>query len=282
MLKVIDSGFYSTLQDAGRTGFRDHGVPISGAMDMYSCQFANTLLSNSIDAAVIEMTMVGGIFQFTKPTYIAISGAAMPLKINDISVKLNVVITVNQGDIITFGRAAEGFRTYLAVKGGFETSVILGSRSQYSSVTPANSLKNGDSLRYNPYTKTLLKQNSIVKYRSSILTSTILETYKGPEFDLLTETQKVLLLNTEFSVSKNNNRMAYQLQPFLKNELQSILTSPVLPGTIQLAPSGQLIVLMRDCQTTGGYPRILQLKENAVNILSQKTTGNLLKISIEH
>ena len=75
--------------------------------------------------------------------------------------------------------------------------------------------------------------------------------------------------------------MAYQLEPLFQNSLEPILTSPVLPGTIQLTPSGQLIVLMRDCQTTGGYPRVLQLTEKSINILSQKTTGNDLKIRLK-
>jgi allophanate hydrolase subunit 2 len=75
--------------------------------------------------------------------------------------------------------------------------------------------------------------------------------------------------------------MAYQLEPLFKNSLEQILTSPVLPGTIQLTPSGQLIVLMRDCQTTGGYPRVLQLTEKAINSLSQKLTGTTLKIRLK-
>ena len=78
-------------------------------------------------------------------------------------------------------------------------------------------------------------------------------------------------------VSKLNNRMAYQLSPLLKNKLGSILTGPVLPGTVQLTPSGQLIVLMKDCQTTGGYPRVLQLSEHAIYSLAQKSTANEIK-----
>ena len=75
--------------------------------------------------------------------------------------------------------------------------------------------------------------------------------------------------------------MAYQLAPTFDNALDPILTAPVLPGTVQLTPSGQLIVLMRDCQTTGGYPRVLQLTEDAISILSQKTTGNSLKFRLK-
>ena len=74
--------------------------------------------------------------------------------------------------------------------------------------------------------------------------------------------------------------MAYQLQESLENSLEPILTSGVLPGTVQLTPSGKLIILMRDCQTTGGYPRVLQLKESAINILAQKYTGQQIRFKL--
>ena len=102
-----------------------------------------------------------------------------------------------------------------------------------------------------------------------------------PEFDRLSEKQKQQIENGEFKVSKNNNRMAYQLEPMVENDLEPILSAPVLPGTVQLTPNGNLIVLTRDCQTTGGYPRVLQLMESAINMLAQKTTGNTLKFRLK-
>ena len=100
-------------------------------------------------------------------------------------------------------------------------------------------------------------------------------------FDRLSEKQKLQLENGEFKVSKYNNRMAYQLEPMVENDLEPILSAPVLPGTVQLTPNGNLIVLTRDCQTTGGYPRVLQLMESAINMLAQKTTGNTLKFRLK-
>ena len=94
--------------------------------------------------------------------------------------------------------------------------------------------------------------------------------YKGPEFDALNEDQKSKVLDAFFTISNTINRMAIQLEEKIANTLPSIITSPVLPGTIQLTPSGKLIVLMRDCQTTGGYPRVLQLSENSINHIAQK------------
>ncbi|MBC2845351.1 biotin-dependent carboxyltransferase family protein [Winogradskyella flava] len=281
MLKVLNPGFYTTIQDAGRFGFREYGVPVSGVMDSYSSQFANALLGNSDDAAVLEMTMIGGSFQFYTPILIAISGAIMSPKLNDEHVRQHTIIQIRANDILSFGRATNGFRTYLAVKGGLKSDNTLGSQSQYTPITKANVIFKDDILEYSKYSDSFKKVNASVKFNDSVFKSNILEAYKGPEFDQFSESQKQLLLSDEFEVSKLNNRMAYQLEPLLTNSLKPILTSPVLPGTVQLTPSGQLIVLMRDCQTTGGYPRILQLTEKAINRLSQRTTQSCVKFRLK-
>ena len=104
--------------------------------------------------------------------------------------------------------------------------------------------------------------------------------YKGPEYDLLNKQAKEKLNNINFTISKENSRMGYRLEEHIDNKLGSMLTSSVLPGTIQLTPSGKLIILMRDCQVTGGYPRILQLTEKSINRLSQKSTGDSFSFKI--
>ena len=101
-----------------------------------------------------------------------------------------------------------------------------------------------------------------------------IEVYKGPEFGELTQLQQEELFTKTFMVSKDYNRMGYRLDYSIKNDLTPIITSLVQPGTVQLPPSGQLIVLMRDGQTAGGYPRVLQLSESAINSLSQKKLGD--------
>jgi len=281
MLKVLKPGFYTSIQDTGRFGQRAYGVPVSGAMDSYSSQFANAVIGNFKDAAVMEITMTGPTLQVLKPTVIAISGADMQPRINDVEIKMNIGISTQPDDILSFGRLKSGFRSYLAVKDGFLSPLALGGRSMYKPVTAENRLNKEDFVAYNSFESNLEKLNANVKYSNDIIEDNIIEVYKGPEFDSLAPESQKQLIETDFSVSKLNSRMAYQLQPLLKTNLDTILTSPVLPGTIQLTPSGQLIILMRDCQTTGGYPRVLQLTEKSINILSQKTTGNNLKIRLK-
>lgn len=278
MVKILKSGFYSTIQDLGRFGQRGFGVPVSGAMDLYSSEFANKLLGNNKESAVLEMTMTGAELQFAKSTTIAITGANMHPKLNDRPIEMFQSIMVNSNDILSFGSLSNGFRTYIAVKGGFLTETVLGSRSLAKSITETVRLERGDVLEIDSFPNLLNSKNAKLKFNTSILEEDILEVFKGPEFNKLSKKQQDLLFSQDFQVSKNNNRMAYQLLPLFQNNLKSILTAPVLPGTVQLTPSGQLIVLMRDCQTTGGYPRVLQLTEKSISVLSQKTTGNSLKM----
>ena len=280
MIKVIKTGFYSTIQDQGRLGHRNYGVPISGAMDSYSSQFANVLVGNDKAAAILEMTMTGADLLFLKSTTIAITGADMSPKLNGKAIPMFKSNIVHNGDTISFGRLESGFRTYMAVKDGFLTVIVLGSRSMQKGITDDFRIQKDDCLDTMKSSKLVLPKNAKLKFDTSYLDEGTLRVMKGPEFDKLSKDQKDLLLNTTFEVSKYNNRMAYQLQPLVQNDLKPILTSPVLPGTVQLTPSGQLIVLMRDCQTTGGYPRVLQFTEKSINILSQKTTGNYLNIRL--
>ena len=281
MIKVIKSGFFTSIQDQGRFGYRQYGVPISGAMDKYSCDFANAILGNTKDAAVLEITMVGPILQFTKQTRIVISGAVMNPKVNNVSVAMNSVIYVKANDILSFGMLTKGCRSYVAVKGGIISDMYFGSKSMFNNISESTHLSEGEALNYTEDNDLFNMSNAHVKYDNTLFNSNCLEVIKGPEFYKLSEKLVEKLLNSTLKVSKLNNRMAYQLEPLIENTLEPILTSPVLPGTVQLTPKGQLIILMRDCQTTGGYPRIFQLTENSINSLSQKITGNNLKISLK-
>lgn len=281
MLKVIKSGFYTTIQDRGRFGFRSYGVPVSGAMDSYSSQFANALLGNDKNDALLEITMTGPVLKFLEPTLIAISGAHMSPKLNDKPIHMNKAIKIKANDVLSFGKLHFGVRTYVALKGGILSDKVLQSRSMYKLITTSHRVVANDVLNYDCYDDDLRRGYAKIKQNLSLFNNSILEALKGPEFDKLSNVMKVQLLQTDFMVTKFNNRMAYQLEPLFKNSLDQIITAPVLPGTVQLTPSGKLIVLMRDCQTTGGYPRVFQLTENAINTLSQKTTGNQLKIRLK-
>jgi biotin-dependent carboxylase-like uncharacterized protein len=274
MVKVIKAGFFTTLQDLGRFGFQQYGVPVSGVMDLYSAKLANALLNNDKNAAVFEITMTGPKLQFKCDTLICISGADISPQLNNASIKLNHVVKIRNGDVLSFGKLQYGFRCYLAVSGGFQTEMIMNSRSMYKNVTSQFMISEGDELTISEDNISSEISHASIKINTDHFTSKDIETYEGPEFNQLSKVQQNKLLFQEFAVSKENNRMAYQLEETLENNLKPIITSLVLPGTVQLTPAGKLIILMRNCQTTGGYPRVLQLKECTIDILAQKFTGS--------
>ncbi|MGV6832139.1 MAG: 5-oxoprolinase subunit C family protein [bacterium] len=274
MIKVLSAGVLSTIQDLGRFEWRHLGVPISGVMDSYAAKLGNQCLDNDLNDAVLEFTLLGPKLQFEISTQICITGADFKAKLNQQVVTRNKPIVITKGDVLSFGSAEKGARGYLAVAKGFKTEFVLNSRSMYDNITQNTKLNKDDMLLAEQYTEPFTAINAQVKpmhYESNVLT-----VFKGPEFEFLNQEQQQLLLNKSFSVSNTNNRMAYQLNEPILNELPSIITSPVLPGTVQLTPSGTLIILMRDCQTTGGYPRVLQLSEQAINLLAQKKSGDMI------
>jgi antagonist of KipI len=281
VVKVINAGFYTTIQDLGRFGFQKHGVPVSGAMDNYSSRMANALLDNKENDALLEITMSGPILQFCSDTAISIVGADFSPKLNNNPIMLNHAICVKENDVLSFGNSKYGFRCYLAVSGGFQTEIIMKSRSMYKEISSGFKMVENDELSILKHSVSTERKHATIRIDSNHFTTKKLEVFKGPEFELLSKIQQQQLLSEEFMVSKDNNRMAYQLVETLTNTLKPIITSLVLPGTVQLTPSGKLIVLMRDCQTTGGYPRVLQLSESAINILAQKFNGKTIHFKIK-
>ncbi len=270
MVEVLQAGFYTSIQDLGRFNTQHYGVPLSGVMDVRAAAIANNLVGNKANAALLEMTMTGPKLQFNEDAAIAITGAHLTPFINGKETSRNKCIYINKGSILSFGVSKLGVRGYIAIKGGFKTKKVLGSRSMYKAVTPICILKKGTLLQIHPSEASPADFFSKLKVKEQYLKSEFLEVYKGPEFDCLSAFEKEKLLKNRFTISKNNSRMGYQLLEPLQNDLTPIITSPVLPGTVQLTPSGTLIVLMQDCQTTGGYPRVLLLTPQAITVLSQK------------
>lgn len=278
MIQVVHPGIYNSIQDKGRVGYSKFGLPQSGYMDVYAASIGNALLNNPRNTTVIEVTFGQGKFRFTNDAVIALTGGDFCPKVNGIHVKMKTVIKVCDGDVLSFGKRKFGARVYMAVKGGIKRATILNSMSSTKGINEVK-LSKGDEIQIGKTDIDLDQPTARLKIQQEHFECSIIDCYPGPEYDLLSEEHKRKLAQ-EFSISEDNNRVGYRLNEKIKNELKPIITSGVLPGTVQLTPSGQLIVLMKDCQVTGGYPRVLQLSDYAVSKLSQKIAGDKVQFKL--
>lgn len=278
MIEVLMTGIQSSIQDLGRFGIQNTGVPIGGAMDQTAMQMANSLLNNHKQSAVLEMCFKGPKLRFHQSTTIALAGADMNAKLNEKPINNFTAIKIKENDLLQFGNAHQGKRTYLAVAGGFKNPKILNSRSQYQGITPEATISK---------TKLIpICQVDLNLQKGVRLTLTepnekdTIPVYEGPEFHLLPKKTQDQLAKQVFTISNKNSRMAYVLVEKLVHELPSVWTAPVLPGTIQCTPDGTLVILMRDAQTTGGYPRVLQVSDEGINRLAQKSTKDQFQFEL--
>ena len=279
MIAILHPGIYCSIQDQGRFGHTKIGVPQAGYADAYAAKMANALLKNHEKDALIEITFGQGKFKFTSDTYICLTGADFSPKLNGKLIKMQSVYPIKKDSVLSFGKRVYGARVYLSVQGGIQTEKVYGSRSYFEGITQQKLVK-GAILPILPIQKDSSNNFSRVRVSEKHFTTMYLPCFKGPEFSELNEEQQRKLF-TPFSISDDNNRVGYRLKESLENNLSPILTSAVLPGTVQLTPSGKCIILLQDCQVTGGYPRILQLSEIAIARVSQKISGDKIQFILE-
>lgn len=275
MIKFISKGLYTTIQDDGRFGYRNIGVPSSGYMDRESAQTANLIIDNPVNNPVIEATLIGPTIKFEKSTFICITGSDFNPMLNESRISLYTPVKVNKGDILKINNSSIGSRCYISIKGGIKVDKVLGSKSYYPQISNSSIIEKGDEFKF----ETNKSEPNYKLINQKFELNKNLKVFKGPEFNSLNKGSINKIIDQEFSIGINN-RMAYNLKEKIQAGTSSIISSPVIPGTVQLTPSGQMIILHRDCQTTGGYPRILQLDEKSLNNLAQLRIGDKIKFEI--
>jgi biotin-dependent carboxylase-like uncharacterized protein len=278
---VIDPGALSTIQDKGRTGYRAFGVPISGVMDRYAFTMANILAGNSGNAAVVEMTMSGGRFRFPNEAYVAVCGADMQGKLNGEKIRNWSGFYVPAQSELAFGNAVSGCRSYLAFRGGIAVPQAMGSRSTYlraklggiegRALQPEDVLEIARAAAL-PRELNELAYSLAPGYANEVQLRVIL----GPQDDLFTEDGIATFLNQAYTVSHRNDRMAYLLEgPMIAHKTGADIVSDALcPGAVQIPGSGTPIIMMADCQTTGGYAKIATVIGPDLAKLAQAKAGD--------
>ena len=281
------------VQDLGRSGYYDIGVTVGGAMDMEAHQLANQLLGNEETAATLELSLAAVKLKATQTMHLSVCGAESDLLVNGQSQNLWQTFTVTQGDIIEIKVPKKGCRTYLAVAGGLNTPLVFDSRSivvrEKLGGFGGQPLRKGDELSIlKPDTKHVspsihhkLRQSEIPSYPQEIT----LRVVQGYQHHWFSEVQKRLFFSSHYEVSQHSDRMGYRLKgPAIECTSYKLVSEGICLGAIQVPADGQPIILMRDRQTIGGYPKIGSVLSIDINRLSQATPGckiNFQSITVE-
>lgn len=284
-LKIIKAGLLDTVQDLGRYGYQHQGINPGGAMDRFSAQLANALLGKELNAPVIEMHYPAPQIQFQKKTVICLTGADFKPMINGKEISLHQPISVGANTVLAFKEKLRGARCYLSILPALTIEHWLHSSSTNLKAAAGGykgrALQKGDEIEFTQVAFTLEKEVVSLpwKYRADENTTNEIKFIPGPEWNWLNTKNQTHFLNNAFIITPSSDRMGYRLggeslEQALKEQL---ISSAVNFGTVQLLPNGQLIVLMADHQTTGGYPRIATVLSAYLPKLAQMSAGEELK-----
>jgi antagonist of KipI len=282
-LNIVKPGLHTTVQDQGREAYRAYGIPASGPMDRDSAYLANHLLGNPPDNPVLEFTMIGPEIILEGQGQIAITGGKFDTRLDQDPLGTRQVVAIDGTHRLAIGRVLTGCRGYLAVAGTWNIGRWLGSCSTAAQnpglVTPESHISKGMIIRVQPSGSLHLPE---ITSETDHDGSKLIRVIAGPEYDHFDTATIMQLLGDHFTVSNESNRMGYRLNPSLDDYSAppEIISSGVVPGTIQVAHSGQLIILMNDAQTTGGYPRIANVLSADLSKMGQRAPGDPIKFRL--
>lgn len=260
-VKLISVAPVCSIQDQGRAGHRRWGIPQSGFMDTSSAHMANRLVGNAAEASLIEFALGSLTVEAVSPIKLALVGSGG-----------RHLYELHSGEIIRLPPPV-GVYSYLAIAGVLLAKTDFGSQSTYLPAAlgglDGGTLAVGDILETTPCNASCSGKSEPA---NTAHTSHIIRITKGPEWHMLKED----ITGKALSISNDISRMAIRLEEKLTVDQKSMASSAVVPGVIQLPPGGQPIVLMKDCQTTGGYPRIATVLEDDLGKLAQKKPGGTI------
>lgn len=280
---INKSGILDTFQDLGRNGNRKFGINPNGAMDKTAVRLINILLGNDENEAVLEMHFPSSEIKFLENTIFAIGGADFGAKLDDKNLNNWQIQFAEKGQVLKFTEKKLGNRCYFAIKGGFKIEKWLESSStnmtaeiggfegrklQKGNQIPFNSKFNAQNLK----SKIKIGRSIIPKYSKTPTVRII----KGAEHRDLTALSEQNFLSNNYKISNDSNRMGFRLEGKKLHLLDKIepVSSAVDFGTLQLLPDGNLIILMADHQTTGGYPRIAHIIQKDLPLVAQLSAGD--------
>ena len=288
-IQVIKPGVQSQLQDLGRFGFQDLGVPVCGVMDEWSHRLANLLAGNALDEATLEIVLMGPSLVFEEATQISITGADLSPRLNGEPVPMHQRIEVPAGGQLDFGRRVSGLRTYLAVRGGFAVEPVMGSRSTYVrggfGGFEGRALRKGDVLPIAdaaaaPPVPLLNISNPLPS--NDLTAVTPVRVIAGEHWSCFSKETQDLFEAATYKINPHSDRMGYRLDgPALQRlEAVELISEAMSFGTIQVPSDGLPIVLMAERHSAGGYPKIAHVISVDLPLLAQLAPQQQLRFEL--
>jgi biotin-dependent carboxylase-like uncharacterized protein len=298
---VIKPGALSTLQDLGRFGYQRYGVIVDGVMDEWSHRVANILVGNREAEATLEMTLIGPSLRFDDAALIAICGADLSPRVGERDVPMDRPVLLRAGSQLEFGRRRSGCRAYLAIRGGYDVAPVMDSKSTYLrggfGGFQGRALRKDDMIAIGQRDATKCYRSLLQMLSASddsfsapsfaLVTRSVpdesvaqsVRVVAGPQWDGFSTAAQQRFLDSEFAITPNSDRMGYRLQgaKLVPREAIEMISEGVSFGTVQVPPDGNPIILMADCQTTGGYPKIAQVASVDLPFLAQMMPGQQVR-----
>ena len=289
---AVRAGFLTTVQDLGRAGFRQFGVSPGGALDAHALRVANLLVGNQESAAGLEVTFGGLQLRFADERLVAWSGGEFDMRAGSISVPAGHPIVIREGEELVIDRPRTGCRAWIAISGGIDVPLVLGSRSTdlrgNFGGKDGRVLRDGDEValgRNSGQAKILidkLRAEKIARWKpphdwsSPAKCEPVLRVIRGTDWQRFNDVTVQPLTSETFAVSPDSDRMGVRLEsPELKRtDDVDLVSEAVAPGTIQIPPNGKPILLLGDCQTIGGYPKIAHVITVDLAIAAQLRGGD--------
>ncbi|MGM9573190.1 MAG: biotin-dependent carboxyltransferase family protein [Hominicoprocola sp.] len=286
-ITILNPGLLTTVQDFGRIGYQQFGVPVSGVVDPRAMSIANILVDNPEDEAVLECTMLGPQIRFDAPNAIAITGGDLGPTIDNQPIPNYAAIRVEAGQVLRFAGLRSGCRAYIAFAGGLDIAPVMGSRSTYMKAkiggVEGRKLQKDDVIKFRKPNPDLRGLN--IRHISPEFVPRLeykIRVVLGPQDDMFTEHGIETFLSESYIVTPEFDRMGCRLDGEIiehKGESGDIISDGIAFGAIQVPTAGKPIIMLSDRQTTGGYTKIANVISADFRILAQLKAGDRVRFA---
>lgn len=297
MIRILKSGLLTSVQDLGRPGFQQYGIVVGGALDTFAARVANTIIGNEENDAVLEIAQTGPDVQFTEDTVIAWTGGDFAATIGAEPLPRDRAVRVAAGEMVSFGVARNGLRAWLAVAGGIDVPLVMGSRTTYRRANlgghEGRPLRAGDKLKTfaPPETgRALLRSLQAGGRRATMWTvrpetmgkpapAGTVRAVPGPEWEWFTDAAQRDFFAANWTATREADRMGVRLQgPALTLvKPREMISAAVNTGVVQVPSAGQPIVLLPSRQSVGGYPRLAAVAGVDIGRFAQLRPGETVR-----